>query len=91
MTISEGKGPRNSDVVAKWIVDQTPRGAPEPETPVTSLPATVLPGSISHYMAEIGRRGGLIGGKRRLKTMTKEQRHKIAKRAAKARWHKEKG
>lgn len=29
-----------------------------------------------------GRKGGQIGGKRRLKTMTKEQRSKVAKRAA---------
>jgi len=37
-------------------------------------------------MAAIGRKGGQIGGKRRLKTMTKEQRRKVAAKAAKARW-----
>jgi hypothetical protein len=37
-------------------------------------------------MAAIGRKGGQIGGKRRLKTMTKTERSKIATRAAKARW-----
>ena len=36
-------------------------------------------------MAEMGRKGGLIGGKRRLKTMSKEQRRKVAAKAAKAR------
>jgi len=39
-------------------------------------------------MAAIGRKGGQIGGKRRLKTMTKEQRRKVAARAARARWKK---
>jgi hypothetical protein len=39
-------------------------------------------------MAEIGRRGGEKGGKQRLKTMTKAERIKVAKKAAKARWRK---
>jgi hypothetical protein len=39
-------------------------------------------------MAAIGRKGGQIGGKRRLKTMTKEERRKVAAKAAKARWNK---
>jgi hypothetical protein len=37
-------------------------------------------------MAAIGRKGGQIGGKRRLKTMTKKARQKVATKAAKARW-----
>jgi len=41
-------------------------------------------------MAVIGRKGGQIGGKRRLKTMTKAERSKIAAKAAKARWKKTK-
>jgi hypothetical protein len=40
-------------------------------------------------MAAIGRKGGKIGGKRRLKTMTPKERSKIAAKAAKARWNKE--
>ena len=44
------------------------------------------PAGLSAYMAEIGRKGGKIGGKRRLKTMTQEQRTKIARKAAKAKW-----
>jgi hypothetical protein len=39
-------------------------------------------------MAAIGRKGGQIGGKRRLKTMTAEERRKVAKKAAKMRWKK---
>jgi len=59
------------------------RATQEPEP---SAPA--IPSSISEYMAHIGSKGGKIGGKRRLKTMTSEQRKKAAIRAAKARWKK---
>jgi len=41
---------------------------------------------ISRVMAEMGRKGGQIGGKRRLETMTKAERTKIAAKAAKTRW-----
>lgn len=46
--------------------------------------------AISAYLAEIGRRGGLKGGKARAAKLTAEQRKEIAHRAAKARWGKEK-
>lgn len=42
---------------------------------------------ISAYLAEIGRKGGLKGGKARAKRLTKEQRSEIASNAAKARWN----
>jgi hypothetical protein len=45
---------------------------------------------ISRVMAALGRRGGKIGGKRRLETLTQEQRSQIAYRAAQARWSKTK-
>lgn len=38
------------------------------------------------YMAEMGRNGGKIGGKRSLVTMTEGQRMVSAQRAAAARW-----
>jgi hypothetical protein len=41
-------------------------------------------------MRTMGAKGGKIGGKRRLETMTPEQRSKSAKKAAKARWSKAK-
>jgi hypothetical protein len=44
--------------------------------------------TLSRIMAEMGRRGGKIGGKRRLETMSSSQRKKVAKKAAKARWKK---
>lgn len=43
---------------------------------------------VSALMAELGRRGGKIGGKRRLETMTAKDRSAVAKRAALARWSK---
>jgi hypothetical protein len=41
---------------------------------------------ISRIMTEMGRKGGRIGGKRRLETLTPERRQEIALKAAKARW-----
>jgi hypothetical protein len=59
------------------------RATQEPEQPIPAVPS-----NISEYMAQIGSKGGKIGGKRRLKTMTPAQRKKIAQKAAKARWRK---
>jgi hypothetical protein len=43
-------------------------------------------------MSAIGRKGGQIGGKLRLKTMSKEQqRRKVAPKEARARWKKPEG
>jgi len=88
MTIGKGKRPRDPNQLAAWTVavstGQIP--APEPETPKSSG----TPANISEYMSAIGRKGGQIGGKRRLKTMTRAQRSKIAAKAAKARWKKQK-
>ena len=44
------------------------------------------PEVIYEVMAEMGRKGGKIGGKRRLKTMTAKQRKAAASKASKARW-----
>lgn len=41
---------------------------------------------ISQVMAAMGRKGGKIGGKRRLETMTDERRREVASMAAKKRW-----
>jgi hypothetical protein len=85
--IGKGKRPRDPNQLAKWIVDQSTSEAPEPPQGPPA-PTTVLPRDLSAYMAAIGRKGGQIGGKRRLKTMTKAQRSKVATKAAKARWMK---
>jgi hypothetical protein len=83
--IGKGKRPHDPNQLAKWIVEQSTTEA-ESTTPVPSNLAP--PKELSAYMAAIGRKGGQIGGKRRLKTMTKEQRRKAAAKAAKARWKK---
>lgn len=54
-------------------------------------PSTATPQSLSEYFAQIGSKGGKIGGKRRLKTMTPQERKKIAKKAARIRWNRAKG
>ena len=43
---------------------------------------------VQKVMREMGSKGGKIGGKRRLETMTDEQRRRSARKAAKARWAK---
>lgn len=42
--------------------------------------------TLSRVMAEMGRKGGKIGGKRRMETMTPKRRSQIARKAAKSRW-----
>ena len=49
----------------------------------TDQPATKVTSSgISRVMAMMGRRGERIDGKRRLITMTPDQRHEVARKAA---------
>jgi hypothetical protein len=45
---------------------------------------------VQQVMRAMGAKGGKIGGKRRLETMTDEQRKRSARKAAKARWAKAK-
>lgn len=80
MTIGKGKRPRDSNQLAKWIVDQSTADFP------AASPSTTVPSELSAYMSTMGRKGGQIGGKRRLVTMTAAQRKKAAAKAAKARW-----
>lgn len=56
----------------------------------TELAPPVKPSLISQVMAEMGRKGGRIGGKRRLETLSSRRRSQIAKQAAHARWSKKK-
>lgn len=53
-------------------------------------PPKVTKAEISRVMAAMGRRGGKKGGKRRLETMTTEERSAVALKAANARWAKKK-
>ena len=99
MTIGKGKRPRDPNQLAAWTIavstGQTEASMPDidPVCEANDSPPKVTgsPSSeVSAYMAAIGRKGGEIGGKRRLTTMTKEERSKIAKKAANARWKKAK-
>ncbi len=73
--------PSDVNQAAHLMVERsTAEPDPQPTSPSKS--------EISLFMAAMGRKGGLIGGKRRLETMTEAQRKKAAKKAAKARWGK---
>ena len=52
----------------------------EPEPSLASVSA------ISEYLATIGRRGGIKGGKARAESLTAERKKEIARLAAQARW-----
>lgn len=69
------KKPKDPNVLAYQIVRQSTE---QEEVPKRS--------PISEYLAEIGRKGGLKGGKARAKSLSVRKRTEIAKKAAKARW-----
>ncbi len=85
MTVGKGKRPRDPNQLAKWTVEVSTGQIPVPEEPATPQILTP-PADLSAYMAAIGRKGGQIGGKRRLKTMTVAERKKVARKAARKRW-----
>jgi len=89
MTLGKGKRPRDANQLAKWVVEQSTSESSVPaSSPSAALPGPAAPASISAYMAAMGRKGGQIGGKRRLVTMTAAQRKNAAAKAAAARWSK---
>src|SRR2546421_56539 len=69
--------PADINQLARHLVEVTTKTITEPTRE-----------ELSRVMAALGRRGGRIGGKRRLETMTQEQRSAIALKAARARWSK---
>ena len=75
---SKLKRPRDTNQLAKSIVDLSTGQAEEPNPDEGKDPAAVA----------LGRKGGLKGGKARAKSLTKKQRSEIAKKAATARWEK---
>ena len=82
MTVGKGKRPRDPNQLAKWIVDQsTAEDAPAAKPVAVSS-------DLSAYMAAMGRKGGMVGGKRRLVTMTPAARKKVAAKGGQARWGK---
>jgi hypothetical protein len=81
--IKHPKQPADLNQLAHQLVRQS---TAEPEIVPSASPNP--PVDLSAYMAAIGRKGGKIGGKRRLTTMTAKKRKKIATDAARARWDK---
>jgi len=69
--------PRDPNVAAHRLVHVATGGVlPTPEPSTDKNPAAV----------ELGRRGGLIGGKARAEALTRKERQAIAAKAALARW-----
>jgi hypothetical protein len=76
---SSKKRPRDVNQLAKFIVDLSTGEAEEPQTEEPKKnPAAV----------ELGRLGGLKGGKARAAKLTPAERSAIAKKAAQSRWNK---
>lgn len=69
------KRPRDPNQLAKMIVDLATGKADEPAGPAKDPAA-----------ADLGRRGGLKGGRARAQSLTPDQRSTIARKAAVARW-----
>ena len=76
--MSKPKRPRDTNQLAKSIVDLTTGDADEVNPDEGKDPAAVA----------LGRKGGLKGGKARAANMTKKERSEAAKKAAQARWNK---
>jgi len=76
--MTKPKRPRDTNQLAKSIVDLTTGEAEEENPDEGKDPAAVA----------LGRKGGLKGGKARATKLTPEQRSEIARLAAEARWKK---
>ncbi len=73
------KRPRDPNQLAKLIVDMTTGQSPPA---LASAPAPAK----NAAAVELGRLGGLKGGKARADSLTADQRSEIAKKAAAKRW-----
>jgi len=70
------KRPRDPNQLGKLIVDIATGEAQEPKPDESKNPAAV----------ELGRKGGLKGGKARAAKLTSQERSEMARKAARARW-----
>jgi hypothetical protein len=75
--VGKGKRPRDTNQLAKWIVDQSTGQLPDPNE--GKNPSAVA----------LGRLGGLKGGIARAEKLSAKKRRLIAKKAAQARWTKQ--
>ena len=73
------KKPRDVNALAAAILAEATEGAPKPEKPEPQKNAAAV---------ELGRLGGLKGGKARAEKLSAKKRSEIAKKAAEARWGK---
>ena len=80
------KRPSDINQAAHLMVERS-TAEPDVERPLRKAPK-VSKIEISRIMSAMGRKGGKIGGKASLVTMTPEKRRERALRAAKARWAK---
>ena len=72
--------------IVRMSTEETDQKPPKKKTPKPKITKS----EISRVMAALGSKGGRKGGKRRLQTMTPEQRRDVALKAAKVRWSKAK-
>jgi len=80
MKTKTDKRPKDVNELAKYLVSETTGEHNDPVQPPSKE-------QISALMATLGRKGGKIGGKRRLETMTAQKRKAVARKAAEARWN----
>jgi hypothetical protein len=78
VTIGKGKRPRDTNQLAKFIVDVTTGQMEPPDPHAGKNPSARQYGSL----------GGKKGGKARATKLSPAERKAIAKKAAAARWHK---
>jgi hypothetical protein len=81
---SKKKRPRDVNALAKQLVDEA-TGQESPQEEEKQEDSSKNPAAV-----ELGRLGGLKGGKARWKGTTKKQRSEAARKAAKVRWEKHK-
>jgi hypothetical protein len=82
------KRPTDINQLAGFLVRQTTED--KPFVARAEIKKQLVPKAVSRVMAQMGSRGGKIGGKMRLVKMTAERRSQVASDAAKARWAKAK-
>jgi hypothetical protein len=78
-------------LVCEWQGEIIDKGAEDHECPQCHAPTELLPGhdeGKNPHAAALGRLGGLRGGHARAASLSAKRRHDIARKAAKARWHK---
>ena len=76
MTIGKGKRPRDTNQLAKFIVDVTTEQITAPDPYRGKKPSKV----------DAGRKGGIKGGKARAEKLLPTQKKAIARKAAQERW-----